>query len=132
MKGDLAEGVLPGVLRMLYVERRTGMLHVTCGEERGGICFMKGNIVYGETNIKECHLGETLVRHGISRRGTSNGPWRYQVHGTLSRAGPRGAWDSRRQRVSRTPWPFMFVSSCSSKRYEPSRQENTVSRSSRT
>ena len=26
---------------------------------------MKGNIVYGETNIKECHLGETLVRHGI-------------------------------------------------------------------
>jgi Domain of unknown function (DUF4388)/DnaJ domain len=65
MKGDLAEGVLPGVLRTLYVERRTGMLHVTRGDERGGICFMKGNIVYGETNIKECHLGETLVRHGI-------------------------------------------------------------------
>ncbi len=65
MKGELAEGVLPGVLRTLYVERRTGMLHVTRGQERGGICFMKGNIVYGETNIKECHLGETLVRHGI-------------------------------------------------------------------
>jgi hypothetical protein len=65
MKGDLAEGVLPGVLRTLYVERKTGMLHVTRGEERGSACFLKGNIVYGETNIKECHLGETLVRHGL-------------------------------------------------------------------
>jgi tetratricopeptide (TPR) repeat protein len=65
MKGDLAEGVLPGVLRTLYIGRKTGMLHVTREEERGSICFMKGNIVYGETNIKECHLGETLVRHGL-------------------------------------------------------------------
>jgi Domain of unknown function (DUF4388)/DnaJ domain len=65
MKGDLAEGVLPGVLRTLYTGRKTGMLHVTRGEERGSICFMKGSIVYGETNIKECHLGETLVRHGL-------------------------------------------------------------------
>ena len=65
MKGDLAEGVLPGVLRTLYIERKTGLLHVTRGEERGSVCFMKGNIVYGETNIKECHLGETLVRHGL-------------------------------------------------------------------
>jgi hypothetical protein len=65
MKGDLAEGVLPRVLRTLYVDRKTGLLHVTRGEERGSVCFMKGNIVYGETNIKECHLGETLVRHGI-------------------------------------------------------------------
>lgn len=65
MKGDLAEGVLPGVLRTLYIERKTGLLHVTRGEERGSVCFMKGNIVYGETNIKECHLGETLVRHSL-------------------------------------------------------------------
>jgi tetratricopeptide (TPR) repeat protein len=65
IKGDLAEGVLPGVLRTLYVERRTGLLHVTRGEERGSVCFIKGNIVYGDTTIKECHLGETLVRHGL-------------------------------------------------------------------
>lgn len=65
MKGELAEGVLPSVLRTLYTERKTGMLHVIRGEERGGVCFLKGNIVYGETNIKECHLGETLVRLGM-------------------------------------------------------------------
>ena len=65
MRGELAEGVLPGVLRTLYTERKTGMLNVSRGEERGGVCFLQGNIVYGETNIKECHLGETLVRLGM-------------------------------------------------------------------
>jgi len=63
--GELVEGALPGVLRTLYVGRRTGLLHVTRGEERGSVCFVDGNIVYGDTNIKECHMGETLVRHGL-------------------------------------------------------------------
>ncbi|MFI5183802.1 MAG: DUF4388 domain-containing protein [Vicinamibacteria bacterium] len=64
-RGELAEGVLPSVLRTLYVGRRTGLLHVTRGEERGSVCFIQGNIVFGESTIKECHLGETLVRHGL-------------------------------------------------------------------
>jgi curved DNA-binding protein CbpA len=63
--GEIAQGVLPAVLRALYVERRTGLLHVTRGAERSSICFIGGNIAYGDTNIKECHLGETLVRHGL-------------------------------------------------------------------
>jgi curved DNA-binding protein CbpA len=65
MQGELAEGALPAVLRTLYVERKTGLLHVSRGDERGSICFIQGNIVYGETSIKACHLGETLVRHGL-------------------------------------------------------------------
>ena len=65
MQGALAEGVLPLVLRTLYVGRKTGLLHVTRGEERGSVCFTQGSIVYGETNIKECRMGETLVRHGL-------------------------------------------------------------------
>jgi len=63
--GEIAQGVLPAVLRALYAERRTGLLHVTRGTDRGSICFIRGNIVYGDTSIKECHLGETLVRHGL-------------------------------------------------------------------
>ncbi len=63
--GEIAPGVLPAVLRALYVERHTGLLHVTRAAERGSICFIRGGIVYGDTNIKECHLGETLVRHGL-------------------------------------------------------------------
>jgi hypothetical protein len=45
MQGALAEGVLPLVLRTLYVGRKTGLLHVTRGEERGSVCFTHGNIV---------------------------------------------------------------------------------------
>jgi hypothetical protein len=65
MQGTLEEGVLPLVLRTVYVERKTGPLHVTRGEERASVCFTQGNIVYGQSNIKECHLGETLVRHAL-------------------------------------------------------------------
>ena len=65
MQGALVEGVLSLVLRTLYVGRKTGLLHVTRGEERGSVCFVQGSIVYGETNIKECRMGETLVRHGL-------------------------------------------------------------------
>lgn len=65
LRGELAEGVLPGVLRSLYVERRTGLLHVTRGAERASLCFIGGNLVYGDTTVKEAQLGVTLVRHGL-------------------------------------------------------------------
>jgi tetratricopeptide (TPR) repeat protein len=65
MQGTLQEGVLPLVLRTVYVERKTGPLHVTRGAERASVCFTQGNIVYGQSNIKECRLGETLVRHAL-------------------------------------------------------------------
>src|SRR5262245_29322690 len=63
--GELGEGVLPGVLRTIYVGRRTGMLHVTCDGERTSLCFIGGHIVYGCSTVKEARLGETLVRHGL-------------------------------------------------------------------
>src|SRR5438034_10181606 len=43
MEGALTEGVLPLVLRTLYVGRKTGLLHVTRGEERGSVCFVQGS-----------------------------------------------------------------------------------------
>jgi len=64
MEGTLAEGVLPGLLREVYLGRRTGLLHVTQGAERASVCFIGGHIVWGDTTVPECHLGETLVRHG--------------------------------------------------------------------
>jgi len=64
-RGGLAEGALPGVLRSLYAGRRTGLLHVTRGAERASLCFIRGNVVYGDTTVKEAQLGVTLVRHGL-------------------------------------------------------------------
>jgi curved DNA-binding protein CbpA len=65
MRGSLAEGVLPGILRDLYVARRTGRLHFTNGEERRSVLFRHGNIVNAESNVREDRLGETLVRLGL-------------------------------------------------------------------
>jgi curved DNA-binding protein CbpA len=64
MKGTLAPGILPRVLRDLYTGRRTGLLHVSLGEERRSVRFRKGHIVRAETNVASERLGETLVRQG--------------------------------------------------------------------
>jgi len=64
-QGTLSEGVLPGLLRELYVGRKTGLLHFTRGEERRNVCFRTGHIVRADTNVKSEWLGEILVRLGF-------------------------------------------------------------------
>jgi curved DNA-binding protein CbpA len=64
MKGNLAEGALPGLLRELYVGRKTGVLHFSLAEERRSVRMRRGNLIHGDTNVKEDRLGETLVRLG--------------------------------------------------------------------
>ncbi len=65
MNGTVSEGSIAGVLRDLYVGRKSGLLHFTRGEERRSVRFHKGNIVHADTNVKEERLGETLVRQGL-------------------------------------------------------------------
>src|SRR5271170_4827102 len=64
MKGQLWEGVLPGLLRDLYVGRETGVLTFHRGDERRSVSFRKGNIVSADTNVPEGRMGEVLVRRG--------------------------------------------------------------------
>lgn len=61
---QLFEGVLPEVLRELYVGGKTGVLHLTRGEERRSVRFWKGHIVYAQSNVPEEHMGELAVREG--------------------------------------------------------------------
>ena len=65
MKGSLCPGMLPVVLGRLYVERQSGLLHLTRGEERRSARFRKGHIVHADTTAAEDHMGEVLVRHGL-------------------------------------------------------------------
>jgi tetratricopeptide (TPR) repeat protein len=65
MKGTLAEGVLPGLLRSLYVGRKSGHLHFTQGAARRTVLFQKGQIVRGESSVPDEHLGEIMVRHKL-------------------------------------------------------------------
>jgi hypothetical protein len=64
MQGALWEGVLPGILRSLYVGRRTGVLSFVRDNERCGVRFRLGNILSADTSVRENRLGETLVRQG--------------------------------------------------------------------
>jgi len=64
MKGPIEPGVVPDVLKSIYLGRRTGMLRFIRGEERLSVRFMSGHIVYGEASVKELRLGEVLVASG--------------------------------------------------------------------
>jgi tetratricopeptide (TPR) repeat protein len=57
--------VLPGVLRELYVGRKTGMLTFTRGDERRSVRIRGGHIVTADTTVREDRMGEVLVRHGV-------------------------------------------------------------------
>jgi tetratricopeptide (TPR) repeat protein len=65
MNGTVSEGSIAGVLRDLYVGRKSGLLNFTRGEERRSVRFHRGNIVHADTNVKEERLGETLVGQGL-------------------------------------------------------------------
>jgi curved DNA-binding protein CbpA len=63
--GKLWEGVLPGVLRELYVGRKTGVLSFTRGDERRSVHVRNGHIVSGDTTVREDRMGEVLVAKGL-------------------------------------------------------------------
>jgi len=65
VKGSLCPGVLPVVLGRLYVQRRSGLLHLNRGEERRSARFRKGHMVHADTTAAEDHMGEVLVRNGL-------------------------------------------------------------------
>ena len=65
MKGSLSRGVLPGLLRELFVGHRTGLLHVTRESERRSVRFQDGRIVGAHASDPEDQLGPVLVRQGF-------------------------------------------------------------------
>lgn len=65
MNGSLTEGALPSLLRVLYVGRRTGLLHLSRDQLRHSVLFRRGDIVSARTDVTAERLGETLVRLGF-------------------------------------------------------------------
>jgi tetratricopeptide (TPR) repeat protein len=68
-KGRLAEGVLPGLLRDLYVGRKTGLLTFARGEERRSVRVRHGHLVNADSNVREERMGDRLVRRGALTEG---------------------------------------------------------------
>lgn len=65
MKGSLSRGVLPGLLRELFVDHKTGQLHVTRDSERRSVRFEDGRIVGAQASDPEDQMGPVLVRQGF-------------------------------------------------------------------
>ncbi|MFN8096245.1 MAG: DnaJ domain-containing protein [Vicinamibacteria bacterium] len=62
--GEIWEGVVPGILRGLYVGRRTGTLTFERGGEHRGVHFRRGCIVNADTDVRDDRLGQVLQRAG--------------------------------------------------------------------
>lgn len=62
--GEIWEGVVPGILRGLYVGRRTGTLTFQHQGEHRGVHFRRGSIVNADTDAREDRLGSVLSRSG--------------------------------------------------------------------
>jgi hypothetical protein len=65
MNGELVEGVVPDLLREIYVGGRSGILTLSRGDERQSLRFRRGHLVNAQTNVVEERLGEMLVRRGL-------------------------------------------------------------------
>jgi tetratricopeptide (TPR) repeat protein len=100
MKGNLSRGVLPGLLRELFVTHRTGLLHVARSADRRSVRFQDGRIVGAQASDPDEQMGPVLVRHGFlsqadldrAREATAREPKR------LGRAlRDLGVWDDARK-----------------------------------
>jgi tetratricopeptide (TPR) repeat protein len=68
VNGRVVPGVLPELLREIYVGRLTGMLRFARGEAHCSIRFVKGHLVYGFASEKKLHMGEVMVAEGLLSR----------------------------------------------------------------
>lgn len=65
LTGSIAPGVVPAVLREVYLQRETGLLRFIRPGERCSLRFVQGHIVYGEASRTALHLGEVMVTTGL-------------------------------------------------------------------
>ena len=64
LEGELTAGVLPTLLRDLYVGRRTGLLYLRNGGVERCVRFRDGRIVGASSSATAEHMGERLVQSG--------------------------------------------------------------------
>ena len=68
MQGDLTRETLADVIRTLYVDRRSGIIHLAQGKTSKRIYFRKGSMIFANSDVESDRLGEFLVRQGVIDR----------------------------------------------------------------
>lgn len=67
LRGLLAAGVLPEILRRIFLAQRTGTLHLAFGTERADFDFDDGYLTGVATGVPGGHLSDLLVQLGFLR-----------------------------------------------------------------
>lgn len=65
LRGLLAVGVLPEILRRIFLARRTGVLHLASGGDRSDIEFHDGHLINAASTLPGANLGDLLVQSGL-------------------------------------------------------------------
>jgi DnaJ domain/Domain of unknown function (DUF4388) len=65
LNGLLTEGVLPTLLRELYVKRHTGVLRLKQDAVERRMYFREGHAVNASSSLPEEHMGERMVSQGL-------------------------------------------------------------------
>ena len=68
MQGDLTRDALGDVIRKLYVNRRSGILHLTQDKTSKRIYFRKGSMIFANSDVETDRLGEFLIRQQLIDR----------------------------------------------------------------
>jgi tetratricopeptide (TPR) repeat protein len=65
LRGLLAVGVLPDIFRRIFLDRRSGVLHLAFVGDRSDFQFTEGYLVNASTTLPGSSLGDLLVQSGL-------------------------------------------------------------------
>jgi curved DNA-binding protein CbpA len=68
LQGDLTRDALGDVIRKLYVDRRSGIVHLTQDKTSKRIYFRKGSMIFANSDVDTDRLGEFLIRQELIGR----------------------------------------------------------------
>ena len=68
MQGDLTRETLADAIRTLYVNRRSGILHLSHEKVSKRIYFRKGSMIFANSDVESDRLGEFLIRQNVLDR----------------------------------------------------------------
>jgi len=68
LQGDLTRDALGDVIRKLYVNRKSGILHLAQDKTSKRIYFRKGSMIFANSDVETDRLGEFLIRQQLIDR----------------------------------------------------------------
>ena len=64
LQGNLNQETLAGVIRNLYIDRHSGILHLEQDGVTKRIYFKKGSMIFANSDVNDDRIGEFLIRSG--------------------------------------------------------------------